>query len=528
MTSTTDISSEVPKKATELSGGGVQMALVALGLIFLTIATYQIDWRLSYAVGFLGGLLFFRLFVKPLFRFLAFVWILLFVILLVATLVQTFIATSPAIAAAARESRLAATTRNALALQAALGFLAGVVVVIVLLLPLAFLMWLATVPLLALHDYKGITQRDAVRWLFSLIFRTYYPWVIIEDGRETRARSRGVLTAIGGPGRVIVRPGNAVVLEKGGKITQIRGPGVFKTRLYEYVYKIVRLNPLWKTEEIEDVLTSDGVRLTLKVGVGYQIEPLPDTIKRLEEELAKNEGEERDKLTRLINDLKAGKEEVMIGGDYPVWVENVRKAGLNVTPAGWEILSVAGAESQLRDTIATYRLDQILRPVGFDENSSLPKKFKEDQRTIQEIEQYILDRWAQAAAKNFGIRIRAVDIQGVKLPDQVQERALRLLEAHADARVKEIVAEAEKGALVTRGEAEAEVRAKQFEQMLRLLRHFLDQDAMKETIKTLYECLNKAEDRRLLIATLQGTQIQGPLLPGDMAQSADTSKWSID
>ena len=64
--------------------------------------------------------------------------------------------------------------------------------------------------------------------------------------------------------------------------------------------------------------------------------------------------------------------------------------------------------------------------------------------------------------------------------------------------------------------------------MLGLLRNFIEQQQMIEFIKLLYESMVKAEDRRLFVATLRDTRMQGTLLPGDVMRSSDTSKWSIE
>jgi regulator of protease activity HflC (stomatin/prohibitin superfamily) len=255
---------------------------------------------------------------------------------------------------------------------------------------------------LGLHEWEGISPRDASDFLWAIILGTNQPWVVIENGEVVSSKKKGILHAMGGPGVVVVRPGSAVVLHRTGEITKIAGPGLHRIRRHEKVRQIVRLGPLWQTEDVENVLTRDGVPLTIRFGMGYGIESKEDT------------------------DRRAGPpaNSAVVEGDYPVYEDTIRKAVLNVTPVGWEISGCAGCESQLRDIVGTYTLDQLFG-LGTTEGSVVQKgEFHESQRVTKRIEERILNNFALSAAESFGVKIRTVDIQSVKVPKQVEDRML--------------------------------------------------------------------------------------------------------
>lgn len=87
----------------------------------------------------------------------------------------------------------------------------------------------------------------------------------IENGRTAnpgKARSFG-------PQLVIVRPYNAVILESGGEQTGIRGPGVFRTRLFEYVKQSYDLRQRREPLALTRVLTQDTLPVTVHLLVSF-------------------------------------------------------------------------------------------------------------------------------------------------------------------------------------------------------------------------------------------------------------------
>ncbi len=393
-----DQSAESNNYGQELKGFTNFLAAVAVLLILLTLAlvTATLDsswlWLVGYGALLLGFPIYARVAVREKWRNLVLIlYGMIAAALIVGGLVQSLLATM-----------LTPPDRGELPLDLIGGVGAGLLAALAVPLTLFLLVRLSSQVVLAMHEWEGATPGDAFAYLWSIIVGINQPWVVVENGEVVGGKKRGIFHMMGGPGLLIVRPGNAVVLQHTGTISQIVGPGRHRVRRHEKIRQIVRLGPLWETKNVENVLTRDGVPLTIRLGVGYGIELKEDT------------------------DRRAGPpaNPRVIEGDYPVYEDTIRRAVLNVTPAGWEVTAVAGCESRLRDIVGTYTLDQLFGLETLERAADEGVEFHESERVVKRIEQRILDNFAPIAAATFGVRIRTVDIQSVKVPEQVEERML--------------------------------------------------------------------------------------------------------
>ena len=225
-----------------------------------------------------------------------------------------------------------------------------------------------------------------------------------------------------------VKPGNAVVLERGGKVTRIVGPGVHRLERYEAIRRpeetkgIVDLSPQGDRTTAERVLTKDGIALDIAVSVGFQIEPKEVTDKRLSTETGP-----------------------VIGGDYPVYEATVRKAVFNTSEKGWKGPAIGKPISILRDVIGAYALDQIIVPSG---NPSRDP----DARAVSEIEKVVNSRCDLSGS---GVYFKSLDIAEIKMPDDVHAKMVKRWSAPVDADIKEQEAVGERRAMVQIGEGRA-------------------------------------------------------------------------
>jgi regulator of protease activity HflC (stomatin/prohibitin superfamily) len=226
------------------------------------------------------------------------------------------------------------------------------------------------------------------------------------------------LDVIGGPGIVVIKPGNAVVFELGGTVTKIEGPGVTKTRMFEMIKQVVDLRPQWDTIEVNDVQTRDGITLPLKAGVGYQIEPLANTIGRLGVE------------------GPVGPFNATIMGVHHVHKNNVFCAVYFAGTSDWRRTSCGAVELALRDAIGRRTLAEIY---GQAADGALGPTI------IPQLErEALIDASAWALA--WGVAITTVDITALEAPAEVRERILKQWEA-----------ETQRGLIAAKGEAEARV-----------------------------------------------------------------------
>jgi len=416
------------------------VALVLLGIVALS---FKVHWIAGY--GLLITSLLFLIFYLPTpkWRRLLLTFYLFFVItLLTGTGLQMFLASDKTVGRLVAENKvvnfLVGGLTEQIILSTVIGLITGASVVG---LPLLVVMLVSSEYILALHQIHGIRRGDALRVLWSLIMGINYPWMIIEGGKVIKSKPEGILPAIGGPGVAVINPGNAVVFERSGKISQIVGPGLVLLKQYERIKAIFELRPLGETRETENVLTKDRIPLTIVMGVGFQIEPKEVTDQR-PESFVEPKGEA---LSEVIGTL------------YKTYRATLEKAVYHAPPDGWEVMIPGGAQSLLRDIIATYNFDEIFKRVGEVEGE--PGGFDPDQRTIKEIEDKIMERLS-AEAPEQGVHARGVDIREIRIREDVLEKLLDWWGAEWKKRIAIKEAEAEKEALITRAEGEREALLK--------------------------------------------------------------------
>ena len=140
---------------------------------------------------------------------------------------------------------------------------------------------------LGLKDIEGLTGWHAFKSIASLIFNTQYDWIVISDGEIVKTRPKGVMKELGGPGKVIINTGNAVIFERAGTITQIRGAGAVKTRNAENIRAIINLRKQYHEQSFE-TFTADKFTVEVTVAVVYQILPAEQNPNLAESELSNN------------------------------------------------------------------------------------------------------------------------------------------------------------------------------------------------------------------------------------------------
>jgi len=349
-----------------------------------------------------------------------------------------FLATNKTVARLVEGNKVVNSLIGGLAEQIMLSTLMGLITgVFTVGVSLLAVMLVSSEYILALHEVHGIGRKDALRVLLSLIMGINYPWMIIEDGKETQSKPAGILSVIGGPGLAVIRAGNAVVFQRAGKISRITGSGLVLLKQFEHPRAIFELRPQSETRETENVLTKDRIPLTIAMMVGYQIEPKEVTDQRPESFVEPN-GEA---LSEVIGTL------------YKTYRATLEKAVYHAPPSGWGVITPGAAQNFLRDVIATYNFDEIFKRVGEIEREEGRGGFDPDQRTIKEIENKIMKRLSAAALK-WGAQAQGVDIREIRIREDVLDKLLDWWGAEWKRRIAIKEAEGEKEALITRAEAQ--------------------------------------------------------------------------
>ncbi|MFN8458976.1 MAG: hypothetical protein U0401_30715 [Anaerolineae bacterium] len=283
--------------------------------------------------------------------------------------------------------------------------------------PLFLIAAVSALFVLGLHKMNGISWWDATVNIMLLILGINVPYILIENGQAVITKEASKLGVMAGLGHLLIKQGNVVVLERGGKITRIVNAGTVNLRPLETIRNIFALNvqssPA-ETTKIEHVLTKDRIPLTITLKMSFQIEPAGEADKRDESRLMpKGEG-----LTPKLDD-----------GLYQVYEGTVRKAALmsqrvtfeqnryatcednicqDIQVTTWQKVAGSAPEGELRDHIMSHRFDELFQL----DNSSPDDKpeARVNKRKIYDIEQAILKDIKPKKVVALGVLVRGVDI----------------------------------------------------------------------------------------------------------------------
>lgn len=220
------------------------------------------------------------------------------------------------------------------------------------------------------------------------------PFMIIAEGKIARNED-SILTRLGGPGHLIIRNDSAVVLERGGKLTRVLGPGFPKLEPFEKIYDIVDLRPKhWKYSV--GAMTSEGIRIDWDVEVIYQIA---------------NGGQ------------KPTKKE-----PYPFSPEDIfraatskwRREASRTQDMDWEGRLVIGdMEGILRSILAQRSLNQL---IGLTE--------AEEAAAREVVQQELAEKLAKQIYPKLGARIIQVKLDNLRVKDEITQEWIKVWKAH--------------------------------------------------------------------------------------------------
>ena len=322
------------------------------------------------------------------------------------------------------------------------------------------ILFVSTTWILAVSDSFDISWWKAFIFVATRIFDMSQNYYVVENGKVAVDTSKGILAKLGGPGLLIVRPGNVVVLERAGQVRFV-GPGTHRTKRFEFIKTphdikgIVDLKGQFTRFVAPNVLTKDGIPLQIEVGESYQIETKAKTDARPESHY-----EGGDATTPVLG-----------GPEYPVYEAIIRKAVFATTAGGWQGLFPWGAINTMRDVVATYTLDEIFSPERSDSHDP-------NERTIREIELKVNKLFNPAWA---GVMFKGLDILEVTMPEEVKERMMKRWTTPVDRLVKVEEARAEAEAITERSKGQAmalrtmeKIKAGARQDMVRMIDDLLD------------------------------------------------------
>jgi regulator of protease activity HflC (stomatin/prohibitin superfamily) len=257
---------------------------------------------------------------------------------------------------------------------------------------------------LSLQISEDLQMWQVIRSFIALILDTNYDWMAVTDGAKGNTREKGVLHKLGGPGRIIVDPGNAIALQRGGKITRIVGAGVVYIKRAEHIRQIFDLRNHFDVQTLEEVMTADRIPLDVDLGIGYRIVRETDP--------------HADGVISDSHDM------------FPVKEETILKAIYNNTAGTWKGLATGAPGVQVRDFFQSYKLEDLF----------VVEDAKPDRRTVSQIENQIKEN-LNSFAFNSGIEFTAIDIRSIKLPQKMMEAMMLEIKANAEARAIQLISD---------------------------------------------------------------------------------------
>lgn len=308
-----------------------------------------------------------------------------------------------------------------------------------------------------------ISRTEAMSYLLDLFLQRQMPSLIIEEGRIVTESRPGLLGRLGGPGLLIVRAGNAVVMETADGAYQVVGAGVSTMGRFEKIKQIVDLRLQEDTAVVKDALTKDRISLTIQLGFSFQIEPKSDA----------------DARPAALEEHKHV--EGILADTYPVYKESVFRAVYNAPKDGWQKETCSALMAILRDVIFERNLDDLYDyPVSLLTENRYPSgRAEQKPLVIIKLEEAVQTRLA-AAALNWGVKINHVDIATMEMPAEIRqmvlawwqqkwETAIARQEAEKEADVLLRKAGGRRDALIYESEGEAIARSAWLRQVIQAL-----------------------------------------------------------
>jgi regulator of protease activity HflC (stomatin/prohibitin superfamily) len=255
-----------------------------------------------------------------------------------------------------------------------LGLSLTVTFCLLLLLPVSFI---AARMVYGVYDqYKG-HELAAMRSLIRSVLGIAEGTLLVKGGTVQIVDRQGEsLSLFGGPGKLIVLEGHAVILEKAGFLSRIEGMGITQLAKFERVGVVVDLTEKSQALEGENVVTQEGVILgKVQAVIFYQVIP---------------------------GDHENGRFPYSEGVVYRFWNAKGEQT--------WQNSVQSIAKSALRDVVAKFTLTDI-----FGSPDEFRRRVKVDLReSINSVTEPLL-----------GVRITSADIGEIQLPAEAEQKLLQ-------------------------------------------------------------------------------------------------------
>lgn len=216
---------------------------------------------------------------------------------------------------------------------------------------------LVAAPLLAAHLLHDLEATDSAKeahdrlnqFVFGALGRE--PKLEVREGRIASGR-KSVAARAGGPASLSIHRDTAVVTEHHGRLKRILGQGTHSLERYEKVWALVDLRTQQVVREVF-ALTKEGMPISCEIDVLFEI---TDSLE--------NEKAGKPSRNRTAVPSYDYVEEAVLRAATSKWVDVEEKGKDDVS---WTDRVVRLVESELRDILATYRLDWLIEAPRADQ-----------------------------------------------------------------------------------------------------------------------------------------------------------------
>jgi len=300
-----------------------------------------------------------------------------------------------------------------------------------------------------LRSLYGGSEFEALAHQLKVAIGLTKGFQIVDEGKTIFPKNS---TSPMGPHIIIVRPDNAVILERGSRRTRLSGPDFIQSSPFEYVKRIYDLRQKQVSMTLSNVLTSDLMTTTVEISITYGID-VPAEARRGERPLTRAE---RDRIQ---------------------WIDSHM--------SDWDQETKDTVEGSIRRVVGSWNLDTLLAP-----------------GTLDRLESQVL-ALANRKVSSWGIQIRQVAIKSVQPERKVTEASTNLRLADVEAalmdRIERARAFAWRDALITLADG--------YQQAVKL---GMSESAIhRELLRRMLEQISKDPATKLILTPELGSTLMG-------------------
>lgn len=276
--------------------------------------------------------------------------------------------------------------------------------------------------------YALNSTREVFFYLVHCMFgqAQFRPWMLLEEGAINFkwVSPDSLIARLGGPGHLVIRKDTAIVLEQGGRLTRVEGPGFPRLAPMERVYGTVDLRPQRSVHSM-NALSKEGIELTCTADIEYQISSGGQT----------PTGDNPFPMERAA----------VFAAATGNWIreENRPAAEQVINWTGQVVL--AAMDGTLRFILARYPLDLLIGPERAGQDHPRDAICRE------------LEAELVAFAPTVGARILKVELGDIRVADEVTQQRIEKWRADWHRWETEVLARAEAHYIETVGDAQSEV-----------------------------------------------------------------------